>query len=53
MIDFTEKPRNFIGDHANAAVYILSPEMAQEILRYYSDAVDFSLDIIPFFKKNF
>ncbi len=52
MIDFIEKPKEFIGDHANAAVYILSPEMAQIILRDYPDAVDFSIDIIPFFKKK-
>ena len=26
--------------------------MAQEILQNYADAIDFSLDIIPFFKKR-
>ena len=52
MIDFIEKPKKFVGDHANAAVYILSPQMVEEILQNYADATDFSLDIIPFFKKR-
>ena len=52
MIDFIEKPKEFIGNHANAAVYILSQEMAQAILKDFYDAVDFSLDILPFFKKR-
>ena len=52
MVDFVEKPKNYIGSKANAAVYILSKEFLSIFKESYKDSFDFSVDVIPNFKKR-
>lgn len=52
MVDFVEKPKNYIGSKANAAVYILSKEFLSIFKESYKDSFDFSIDVIPNFKKR-
>jgi len=46
---FHEKVENPPGDHANAAVYIVEPEVAEFIVGIDTEFVDFSIDVIPHF----
>ena len=50
MTNFYEKVSSAPGNLANGATYILSPEMLKIIVDNYSDAKDFSNDIVPFIK---
>ena len=47
--EFYEKSSVNHGNLANAAIYILSNEMVNEIKNFFPNAVDFSLDVIPHF----
>ena len=51
IIEYFEKKKGDNGNLANGAIYILSPEMLRIILDNFSDAKDFSNDIIPFITK--
>lgn len=52
MQDFVEKPKNYIGSQANAAIYILSKEFLRVFKKNYKDSFDFSIDVIPNFKNR-
>lgn len=52
MIDFIEKPKNYIGSEANGAIYILSKEFLKIFRAKYHKAFDFSYDVIPNFKNQ-
>lgn len=52
VVDFQEKKSKYIGNLANAAVYILSKEFQEIFKRDYSNAVDFSNDVLPNFIKK-
>jgi mannose-1-phosphate guanylyltransferase len=49
VVGFHEKVTTPPGNLANGAVYILSAEFQEELRRKYSDAVDFSTEILPNF----
>lgn len=46
--EFTEKPKVFMGDTANGAIYILEPEVLEWIINNPS-AIDFSTHVLPNF----
>tara|TARA_X000000950_G_scaffold287435_1_gene399668 strand:- start:91 stop:777 length:687 start_codon:yes stop_codon:yes gene_type:complete len=50
IIDYFEKKKGHNGNLANGATYIISPEMLKIIDDNFSEAKDFSNDIIPFIK---
>ena len=50
IIDYFEKKKSRNGNLANGATYVLSPEMLKIIVDNFSDAKDFSNDIVPFIK---
>lgn len=52
IINYFEKKKGHNGNLANGATYIISPEMLKIIDDNFSDAKDFSNDIIPFIKEH-
>ena len=49
VLDFQEKTKEPLGNLANGAVYILSPELLKLVKTQYANARDFSTEIIPNF----
>lgn len=49
VVAFHEKVRNPLGNHANAAVYILEPEVVDFIASLGKPIIDFSTEVIPAF----
>ena len=52
MVDFFEKEKNFKGNIANGAVYILSSELIKKIKTNFSKAKNFSTEILPHLKNR-
>lgn len=52
MIDFTEKPKKYIGSKANAAIYIISKEFLDVFKKNHINSTDFSIDVLPSFKNK-
>ena len=48
MVSFHEKVSDPPGNCANGAIYILSNEFINWLVKYKSNAIDFSLDVLPF-----
>lgn len=51
IINYFEKKKGLNGNLANGATYLLSPEMLKIISDNFSEAKDFSNDVVPFIKE--